>query len=96
MPHFRAALPRSSRATAILELGVLRPSSVICGPSATIRHFGIRCIIQFICLPEFCINIVLNFSWDNCIYQDKLKTILMQNVALWELENSEYLSGSAS
>ena len=34
MPRFHAALPRASRATAILELGVLRASSVICGPSA--------------------------------------------------------------
>ena len=29
--------------------------------------------------PNFCISIVLNFSWDDCKEQEKLKTMLMQS-----------------
>ena len=28
--------------------------------------------------PKFCLSIVFNFSWDDCMSQEKLKTMLMQ------------------
>ena len=30
--------------------------------------------------PKFCINIVFVFSWDHCKSQEKVETMLMQNV----------------
>ena len=30
--------------------------------------------------PKFCITIVFDFSWDNCNTQEKLKTMVMQNL----------------
>ena len=36
-------------------------------------------IILFFVPPKFCISIVFNLSWDDCYFQEKLKTILMQN-----------------
>ena len=31
-------------------------------------------IIHLVCPPKFCISIVINFSWDDCNPQEKLKT----------------------
>ena len=30
--------------------------------------------------PKLCITIVLDFSWDNCHTQEKLETMVMQNL----------------
>ena len=30
--------------------------------------------------PKFCITIVFEFSWDDCNTQEKLETMVMQNV----------------
>ena len=30
--------------------------------------------------PKFCITIVFDFSWDDCNTQEKLETMVMQNV----------------
>ena len=30
--------------------------------------------------PKFCITIVFDFSWDECNTQEKLKTMVMQNL----------------
>ena len=37
-------------------------------------------IILFVCPPKFCISIVSRFSWDLQWSQEKIKTILMQNL----------------
>ena len=29
--------------------------------------------------PKKCITVVFNFSWDDCVTQEKLETIVMQN-----------------
>ena len=34
----------------------------------------------FICPSKFCISIVFVFSWDHCKSQEKLETMLMQNL----------------
>ena len=36
-------------------------------------------IMHLVCPPKFCINVVLNFSWDHCNTQEKLKTKIMQS-----------------
>ena len=36
-------------------------------------------IIHLVCPPKFCISIVINFSWDDCNPQEKLKTKDVQN-----------------
>jgi len=35
-------------------------------------------IIHLVCPPKFCVGVVLNFSWDDSMSQEKLKTMLMQ------------------
>ena len=37
-------------------------------------------IIVFVCSPKFCISIVFVFSWDHCKSEQKLETMLMQNL----------------
>ena len=37
-------------------------------------------MILFVCPPKFCISIVFVFSWDHCKSQEKLETMLMQNL----------------
>ena len=37
-------------------------------------------IILFVGPPKFCISIVFVFSWDHCKSQEKLETMLMQNL----------------
>ena len=37
-------------------------------------------IILFVCPPKFCISIVFVLSWDHCKSQEKLETMLMQNL----------------
>ena len=44
-----------------------------------VGHFG-NTIILFVCPPRFCMSIVFVFSWDHCKSQEKLKTMLMQNL----------------
>ena len=41
----------------------------------------------FVCHPKICISIVFSFSWGHFNSQEKLKTMLMQNV--W-VTNKEY------
>ena len=36
-------------------------------------------IIHLVYPPKFCISIVFKFSWEDCKYQEKLETMLMQN-----------------
>ena len=36
-------------------------------------------IIHFVCPPKFCTSIVFNFSWDDCMSQEKSKTMHTQN-----------------
>ena len=36
-------------------------------------------IMHLVCSPKFCITVVLNFSWDRCNTQEKLKTKIMQS-----------------
>ena len=50
-------------------------------------------ITHLVCPPKFCISVVLNFSWDHCNTQEKLKTKIMQSFlggggkqdVLWEM-----------
>ena len=37
-------------------------------------------IILFVCPPKFCKSIAFVFSWDHCKSQEKLETMLMQNL----------------
>ena len=37
-------------------------------------------IILFVCPPKCCISIVFVFSWDHCKSQEKLETMLKQNL----------------
>ena len=41
----------------------------------------------FVCLPKFCISIVLSFSWGFFNSQEKLKTMLMQNFGVTNKEH---------
>ena len=36
-------------------------------------------VISFLSPPKFCITIVFSFSWDDSKFQEKLKTMVMQN-----------------
>ena len=36
-------------------------------------------ITHLVCPPKFCISVALNFSWDHCNTQEKLKTKIMQS-----------------
>ena len=65
------------------------PLLVFCGstPDKAIHYFHIdHNIIMHLVYPptalppKFCINIVLDFSWDNCYIQEKLETMVMQNL----------------
>ena len=37
-------------------------------------------IVLFVCPPKFCISIVFVFFWDHCKSQEKLETMLTQNL----------------
>ena len=37
-------------------------------------------MILFIYPPKFCISIVFVFSWDHCRSEEKLETMLLQNI----------------
>ena len=36
--------------------------------------------MHLVCPPKFCTTIVLDFSWDDCNTQEKLETMVMQNL----------------
>ena len=50
-------------------------------------------ILNYVCPPVFCISIVLNFSWDMQLSQEKFKTMLLggggggggKQSLLWEM-----------
>ena len=48
--------------------------------SSTLLAIPENTILLFVCPPKFCISIVFVFSWDHCKSQEKLETMLMQNL----------------
>ena len=52
---------------------------IIDGLITRLGHFG-NTIILFVYPPKFCISIVFVFSWGHCKSQEKLETMLMQNL----------------